>query len=364
MIRRAASRGPTLGSAGGTIARALSRLAPGRRARGHLRVGRMASGQPVDLPWLAARGNRDGPCLWINAAVHGDEVNGVLAALDFFRELDPRRLAGHVVVTPVANPLALDARRKRVPQDELDLDQSFPGRADGLTSELLAARLWEEVSETADILVSFHTMNPYFDSSPYAVYKLASEGFHEEDLLVATACFKPFAACRMPVEGGAELPGNVAGALDFQALRSGALAFMVELGGGSRQEPAFIAQGVEGLRRLAELTGMVERGPSASGRMTRVLRRRHVMTPHGGFFRRKVAPGVVTPAGTLIGTVEDVFGRTVERVAFSEPVAILGIRSDPVVHSGDRIAFIGTEWDEVDIPLSLELRSKGLDHAR
>lgn len=42
---------------------------------------------------------------------------------------------GSLVVTATANPLALDARQKFAPVDELDLDQSYPGRPDGFTTE-------------------------------------------------------------------------------------------------------------------------------------------------------------------------------------------------------------------------------------
>ncbi len=101
----------------GSISKALMSLEPGQRAEGRLPVGTMASGQGIELPYLALRGVQGGPCLWLNGAVHGDEINGVLAALDFFRALDPNRMRGSVVVTPVSNPLAFDARRKRAPQD-------------------------------------------------------------------------------------------------------------------------------------------------------------------------------------------------------------------------------------------------------
>lgn len=329
----------------GLIKTALLSLKSGERAAGRMPMGTMASGQGIDLPYLVLRGAKEGPCLWLNGAVHGDEINGVLAALDFYRALDPTVMRGSVVVTPVSNPLAFDARRKRAPQDELDLDQSYPGKTDGLASERLASTLFSEIEGVADVLVNFHTMNPYFTSKPYVVYKTgAGHEADEKALLAAAAAFDPFVACRMPIEGGSELPGNVAGALDYQGLKAGLLAFMVELGGGSRQEPQYIAQGVRGLFRLARHIGLLDADGWTSAPVQRVTERRHVMCNHGGLFRQQAEAGSIIPAGRTIGIIESVWGRELETLQFDAPVALIGLRTDPVVHSGDRVAFIGTEW--------------------
>jgi predicted deacylase len=330
-----------------SIRHIVGRLSRGERAKGSLSVGTMASGQTIELPWLALKGMRPGPCLWLNGAVHGDELNGVLASLDFFRGLDPDAVSGCVVVSPVSNPLGFDARRKRVPQDELDLDQTFPGRENGLTSELLAWRLFREIRGFATVLVNFHTMNPYFGSDPYVVYKVSSDGASETTILSAAAAFEPFVACRMPVEDGSELPGNVAGALDYQSLKSGTMAFMVELGGGSRQERAFIEQGVRGLIRLSQAIKLLPFQAEPERKVIRVSERRHVMCRNGGLFRQHERAGQILDPGTTIGMIENVWGETIEDVRFPYPVALIGVRTDPVVHSGDRVAFVGTTWDEV-----------------
>ncbi len=333
----------------GIIRRSIESLPPGTRTSGRLLAGSMASGRPIELPWLAVKGKGSGPCLWLNSAVHGDEVNGILAALDFIRTVEPNDVSGTIVVTPVANPLGFDARRKRVPQDELDLDQTYPGRNGGLTSELLAWRLFVELRDVAEVLVSFHTMNPYFDSLPYVVYKVGGhQRVTETELLAAAAAFEPFVACRMPLQGESELPGNVTGALDYQVLQTGALAFMVELGGGSRQEHRYIQQGTRGLQTLCRQLGIIPGGKKRPDRIRRVTARRHVTCKHGGLFRQHANAGCIVSAGVPIGTVEDICGRTMEVVSFPDPVALIGIRNDPVVHSGDRVAFVGVEWDDVE----------------
>jgi uncharacterized protein len=321
--------------------------------RGRLTVGTSASGRDIAIPYLVRRGRGDGPCLWVNAAVHGDEVNGTIASLDFFESLADRQISGTVVVTPVANVLALDERRKATGVDSLDMDQSFPGRPDGFITERLAAKLFAEFGVKADVVVNLHTLGAPFDAMPYAVYKLHPDAaLSETELLRHIALFDPTVACRMPVENaGGELPGNISGALDYQSLAGKAVAFMIELGGGGRLQRPIIKHGVDGLLRLAGHIGILEDAPfiERSRRVVRVTRRAHKLVQNGGFYEPEVVPGKSIPARTRLGFVRNVFGEVVEEIYCQEETWVLAVRRDPVVHTGDRIAFLATSWDEVDV---------------
>src|SRR5947208_14214091 len=54
---------------------------PGQRATGAIPVGRRAGGGPIEIPLILVNGRDDGPVLWIDGAVHGDEPEGPLAVL-------------------------------------------------------------------------------------------------------------------------------------------------------------------------------------------------------------------------------------------------------------------------------------------
>lgn len=330
-------------------------LAAGGAARssGHLRVGSMASGAPVTLPWVGVRGARPGPVLWLHGQVHGDEINGIVAALRFARSLDPQTLAGHVIVTPTGNPQALDARRKRNPYDELDLDQSYPGNARGLITERVAHALMQEVRGVATVLINLHTMNPLFDAPPYTVYKHHPDsGIGEEQLLAAMACFHPRLACRQDVGGKGELPGNIAGALDYQCLAAGTLAFMLELGSGSRLQPANVALAEAGFATLARQMGILpadtpgERAPQ----LRTVSRRGWITADEGGLFVPRCQAGDRVAAGESLGDLLGLDGSLTPVPPFTQDGVLIGLRSDPVVHTGERLAFVAWEW--ADRPLS------------
>lgn len=321
---------------------------------GMLSVGTMSSGASIELPYVVVKGARPGKTLWLNGQVHGDEINGVLAALRFARGLDPAAMQGNVVVTPTANPHALDSRRKRNPYDELDLDQCYPGSPTGLISERLAHALFSEIKGTADMLINLHTMNALFDSKAYAVYKVHPEsGVSEDDLLSAIALFSPNVACRMDVGGKGELPGNIAGALDYQCLSVGIPAFMLELGGGSRYEAHNVALAERGFADLASRLGILPRGEAGSSpqQVRRVTRRGWLTFNTGGLFVPQVEAGATLDANSMLGQTIDILGQPTEEIRLARDGIVIGLRRDPVVHTGERAAFVAWEWDNYSVAI-------------
>jgi len=66
----------------------------------------LADGTRISLPALFVNGAAAGPRLYLGAAIHGDEVNGVAIVARVLAQLDPARLAGSIVAVLVQNPLA------------------------------------------------------------------------------------------------------------------------------------------------------------------------------------------------------------------------------------------------------------------
>lgn len=331
---------------------AFASAAAGGRFRARIPFGETASGLALGIPVTGIRGRQPGRCLWINGQVHGDEINGILAAFDVLAALDPAEVHGSIVLSTSANPLAMDARAKKTTLDDEDLDQAFPGRADGFATERMAAAFFDVVARHADVTVNMHSHGTRYDSAPYGVYKLHPKAAIAEDaLLRMTAHFHPMATCRMSIQPGqGELPGNIAGALDYQLLERGRAAFMIELGGGGRAEPDFIAQAARGFRSLAADLGILPGAAiSLPATIRRITARGHVTSDRGGFARQAVAIGSVVPAGTPLVQMQDAYGAPLPPVTLPREVFVLGLRRDPIVHTGDRLAYVGRAWDDIRI---------------
>lgn len=326
-------------------------LAPGQVCMGRLPLGSMASGSEFAIPYVVIKGARPGKTLWVNGQVHGSEVTGVVATIEFTKRLNPAEMSGTVVATTTANPLALDARLKHAPQDENDMDQTFPGNQNGFTSERMAARLFEEIKGAADLVVAMHAQHVHVTTKTYTVFKSDPSGrIAESSLYPYMADFEPHVVCRMnTVPGQGELLGNIAGALDYQLLATGTPSFMVELGVGQRAAEDEVERGIRGLMNNARRLGIVSGEAPQWSEITLVTARGHVTLSQGGLFKPLRAAGEVVPAGEPLGVTMNIWGEHVETAVLPMDVRIIAIRCDPVVHSGDRFGYMARTWETVSL---------------
>jgi predicted deacylase len=95
----------------------------------------------VRVPVYVWRGERDGPTVFVTAAVHGDEINGTGTIRHILRERPFELEGGTLVLVPVVNLPGLRAHTRYLP-DRRDLNRSFPGSRDGsFASRVAHARL-------------------------------------------------------------------------------------------------------------------------------------------------------------------------------------------------------------------------------
>ncbi len=323
-----------------------AKAAPGEIGQGYLKVGEQAMNSELLVPVMIVNGRQDGPVLWLNGAVHGDELNAFMATRNVCRTMATDDLAGALVCTPVCNPLAVQWRNKVNPYDFLDLDQQFPGKADGQYSQRTAYHLFKEIQAVANYLISFHSVGTSFAAEPYSVYKFAP-GLSPEtcDSIEAMAlAFGVRLNCRVDLSSATgEVPGGVGGALDVNCSRAGIPAFMAEVGSGGRFQPEAIAVAEIGIRRVMAHLGMLAPVAAPGADQLIVTKRGFLYSDYAGFFDGKVLPGEKVAKGAVIGNVLDLF-TDVGIVHAPADAYVIMSRREPVLHVGDRVAFLGLEW--------------------
>jgi predicted deacylase len=102
----------------------------GTRALVDLHVSKLSNHTPITLPVHVLHGPRPGPTMFISAAIHGDELNGVEIIRRVLRTLQPGNLAGTLLAIPVVNAYGFIGRSRYLP-DRRDLNRSFPGSGTG-----------------------------------------------------------------------------------------------------------------------------------------------------------------------------------------------------------------------------------------
>ena len=86
----------------------------------------------------AVIGNGQGPTALVMAGNHGDEYPGQIAILKLMREITAEQVRGRLILIPALNMPAAKASTRLSPLDGKNMNRSFPGRADGTPTEMIA----------------------------------------------------------------------------------------------------------------------------------------------------------------------------------------------------------------------------------
>lgn len=129
---------------------------PGNHSFGYLPVAASRSGLTPDIPIHLFAGAEPGPTLLIQGAIHGAEIIGTVAILDFIQELDPSQLRGNVIAVPVVNRIGFELGERGSRLDGKDISRLFPGNPNGSVSDQIAYTYFHEVICRANVMLDFH----------------------------------------------------------------------------------------------------------------------------------------------------------------------------------------------------------------
>jgi hypothetical protein len=318
-------------------------VAPATKRRHAIELVELADGARVSLPALFVNGAAPGPRLYLGAAIHGDEVNGVAILGRVLSELDPARLAGSIVAVLVQNPLALHADHRlalshylKSPLDQAPADPwtCFPGNADGSLAEKIAHILFGLI-RTCDAAIDLHTPTRGGRYVPIAI--LPHPGLEAsrraEALAVAFGC-----GYLVKTDKGMYVRDGI---LCVEATRAGVPAFTFEIGEGGRLEPDMVDIGARCVRNALRHLEMVEGKPEPPARAVRVREFVGVRATRGGLLTTAVALGAPVRRGDVLARITSVYGEEVETIA--APADGLFIRSTTLstVAAGERVVTVG-----------------------
>ena len=92
----------------------------------------------------------------LQGAIHGAEIIGSLAILDFVAKADPGAIRGNVIAVPVVNRAGFEMGTRGSLVDEKDISRLFPGNKTGSASDQMAYVYFQEAFMQADVFIDFH----------------------------------------------------------------------------------------------------------------------------------------------------------------------------------------------------------------
>lgn len=157
-------------------------IQPGERVTLAMPTPEIYTCAPSYIPIHILHGKRQGPCLLICAAIHGDELNGTAIIQKLLEKRVLKKLSGTLIAIPVTNIFGLIAQ-SRLLVDKRDLDGAFPGHEMGSFSARLAHQLTTAVLTKATHCIDIHTGEVNSPSVPHVETNVDQE----ENLSLAKA---------------------------------------------------------------------------------------------------------------------------------------------------------------------------------
>jgi predicted deacylase len=299
-------------------------VAAGDTAELHLHLARSISGSWISMPVVVLHGAHDGPVVWVSAAVHGDELNGIPIVRRLVQELDPRRLRGTLIAVPIVNAFGLMSNSRYLP-DRRDLNRSFPGSQRGSLAARLAHVFMTEVVRHCQVGIDLHTGAAGRSNLPQLRCNL-----DDPPTRALAEAFAPPLMMHASVRDGS---------LRAAASRLGIAVLLYEAGEAGRFDTQAIRVGTEGVLGVLGHLGMIETVPEERGTPLVSRSSSWVRAPRSGFCELHVSLGERVSQGQVLGVVFEALGKS-KRVRASKPGVVIGRLAEATVHRGDALVHV------------------------
>jgi len=303
-------------------------IKPGTRTTLELPAGKLYTHTPVTIPVHVVMGKKSGPRLFISAAIHGDEINGVEIIRRLLRLPALKKLQGTIIALPIINVHGFINHSRYLP-DRRDLNRSFPGSDKGSLAGRIANLFMQEIVSKSTHGIDIHTAAIHRDNLPQIRANLDD---NETEKLAR--------AFNVPVIISSNLRD---GSLREAAAEYGIPMLLYEAGEALRFDEISIRAGVQGILNVMRELEMLPASRSKSKKISDPVVARSsswVRSPESGILRAMVPLGGRVKKDTLLGVVADPFGETESQITTPYSGIIIGRTNLPLVNEGDAIYHI------------------------
>ena len=324
-----------------TLSIAGQKVAAGQRRSINIPVARLYTHTEMTMPVHVLRGKKDGPRLFVSAAIHGDEIIGVEIIRRLLKLKILLRLRGTLVLVPVVNVYGFINNTRYLP-DRRDLNRFFPGSQKGSLTSRLANIFMAEIVANCTHGIDLH-----------------AGSHHRINLPHIRACVDKAETQRLAIAFGAPVILNANlrdGSLRQAAEEAGIPMLLYEAGEALRFDEFAVRAGVKGILAVMRATGMLTARSLGTSRIQPMVAKSTswVRAPGSGILRTQVPLGAKIAVNQKIGEIADPFDE--HETAVIAPVAgiVIGRMNLPLVHKGDALFHVAGFADTVAVSESLD----------
>ncbi|MGB5472884.1 MAG: succinylglutamate desuccinylase/aspartoacylase family protein [Gammaproteobacteria bacterium] len=290
----------------------------------NLPIGRLYTYDNLTMPIEVVNGRKGGPRLFISAAIHGDELNGVEIIRRLLRHSALQRLRGTLIAVPVVNVHGLLNRSRYLP-DRRDLNRSFPGSSRGSLAGRIADLFMREIVANCTHGIDLHTGAVHRENLPQIRANLDDP-----------ATLELARAFGVPVLLNSDLRD---GSLREAAMEAGIPMLLYEGGEALRFHEVSIRAGLSGVLNVMRVLGMLPASRRHAHDVKPVVARSSswVRAPESGVLRLQATLGTRVRKGDVLGVIAaPLIDRDCEVQAPFSGILIAHTHL-PLVHEGEAV---------------------------
>ncbi len=309
-----------------TIEIAKEIIPPGRSLRLDLPVSRLPTQTLLSLPITIVNGVTPGPRLWLSAALHGDELNGVEIIRQVLAKIKPKQLRGTLLAVPIVNVFGFIEQSRYLP-DRRDLNRCFPGSENGSLASRLANLFMREIVSHSTHGIDLHTAAINRVNLPQIRGNLKDPETYR--------CAKAFGTKIIMHANTRD------GSLRQAATKKGIPVLLYEAGEALRFNSQAIAIGVQGILRVMNCLDMYDLPETVSEfESIEVTQSKWIRASRGGIFHLGVNLGEKVTKKQELGFITDAIGEYRVAVRASVQGIVLSYSLNPLVNQGDAIVHL------------------------
>lgn len=308
---------------------------PGERKQIALTVAKLYDFTDMKMPIVVVRGKEDGPTLFISAAIHGDEINGVDIVRRLLKHEALKRIKGTLIAIPIVNVFGFNDKSRYLP-DRRDLNRSFPGEEHGPLASQIAYIFRTEIVEKATHGIDLHT-----------------GAIHRRNLPQIRADFSQPANLELAKAFGVKVILNATprdGSLREMVGEKKIPVLLYEAGTALRFDHQASEIGVAGIINVMCAIGMLPGKPCVTDDDPFIAKSTHwVRAPISGIFLTHKHLGERVVKGDVLGAITNPFGDHEHTINSPHEGIIIGNSILPLANEGDGLYHIATFEEDTSV---------------
>lgn len=281
----------------------------------------------MSIPVYVQRGRKSGPCIFVSAAIHGDELNGIEIVSRLIRNRSIKSLRGTLIAVPMVNVYGVLNQSRYLP-DRRDLNRSFPGNKKGSLAGRIAHIFLSEIVSKCDFGIDLHTGAIHRSNLPQMRANLDDP----ETLELAKAF-------GLPVLLNADIRD---GSLRQASADLGTKVLLYEAGQALRYDEFSIRAGVKGIINVMRQIGMLNKGKSKGHSIEPFIARQSgwVRASESGFVTHVANLGDHVEKGAVLAHISDPYGLTLAKITSPTEGVVIGKQNIPLAQEGEAMYHI------------------------